>query len=146
MLLPVIPLPQFLLGMSLNPLHSRCPLLPELSCQPHYLQPTLSLLPSSIPECDHSFLQTAALPEPPTGAICATEHQEDVLPDVRMSPCGADRRCGSPVPLSAVHLQLSFPHSPLCWTGTKKGTLKELTFLYGSTLEGGTSHNLCLPI
>lgn len=141
MLLPVIPLPQFLLGMSLNLLHSRCPLLPELSCQPHYLQPTLSPLPSSIPECDHSFLQTAALPEPPTGAICAAEH----LPD-RTSPCEADRRCGAPVPLSAVHLQLSFPHSPLYWTGTKKGTLKELTFLYGSTLEGETSHNLRLPV
>lgn len=80
MLFPVMPLTQLLLlGIS------RCLLLPELSCQPHYLQPILSPLPSSFPDGDLSFLPTAALPEQPTGAIYTAEH----LPD-RMSPCGAD--------------------------------------------------------
>jgi hypothetical protein len=91
----------------LNPLYSRCLLLPELSCQPHYLQLTVLTRLSSILEHHLSILQIGILPGSPTRATCPEEHLLD-----RMPP-RSDQRCRSPVPLSVIHLQLAPLHSPL---------------------------------
>ena len=142
MLLCVVPPPQFFLSLSLNLLCSRCLLLPELSGQPHYLQPALPPLPSSIPDCDPPFLPTAALPQPLAGAVYAAEH----LPD-RVPPCGADWGRSSPVPSSAVGPQLQLP-AALCTGQAPRKELAKSWHPCGSVLwkGGGMSHNLRLLI
>lgn len=88
-----------------NPPHSRSPLLPEFRCQPHYLQPTVSPLPGSIPQRGLPSLQTPPLPGPPARAT----GPEERLPH-RMPPGGADRRR---VPTSlASHPSAALPWPP----------------------------------
>lgn len=121
MLLHVVPPPQFFLSLSLNPLHSRCLLLPELSSQPHYLQPPLRF---------QAAFRTVVPPS------CQQQHSHNHSPgpsvqrNIFLTECHLvelTEDAGSQFPLSAVYPQLAPSHSPLYWTGTQKGTLKELT-------------------